>query len=353
MNIFKLVALILANQVKEAAGWVQDNITLSMRLLYVSIAVPGLLIAAGIGVGSYAYANDWTTGLALAKACMLLAGVLYGLLSTLFWIRATILIHLVSLATQGLGKFTDKVGVLSTAKAEEYVQWLRNVTAWATAVCIYAALIPFWHSLTWAAVAVICLIFFSAVYSARWETSPRLRQITTIAAFLIFGVATLAMINPRFASAIGRLADSSADRLTDSSERRELLGKVSAKADKTAVEIDQALLLKLGERRNAIMKLAVELCGGRFCSDAEAVEYRKLEADMDKVRSGTYWKDQVVPLQPSGEPAVEAAPQLGASSDSSVDLPPPPPSARRVIRVKPAPAAEEDVFKELDKYPDL
>ena len=350
MNIFKLIALILGNQVKEAAGWVQDNVTLSMRLLYVSIAVPGLLIAAGIGVGSYAYANDWATGLMLAKACMLSAGLLFGLLSTLFWVRATILIHLVSLATKVAGKFTDKVGVLSTDTAEKFVQWLRNVTAWATAVCIYAALVPFWRSLTAAAVAIICLIFFSAIYSARWQTSPRLRQITTVVALFVFAVATMAMINPGFSSAIGSFVDSSADRLTDSSERREVLGQVSAKADKAAVEIDQELLAKLGERRNAIMKRAVELCSGRFCSEAEAAEYRELEVDMNKVRSGTYWKDQIAPT----ETAEGSLPQLGPGADStSVDLPPPPPSVRRVIRPKLTPVAAEDVFQELKKYSDL
>ncbi|MFA6604044.1 MAG: hypothetical protein WCT10_04385 [Patescibacteria group bacterium] len=350
MNLIKLIGLVIGNEAKDAAGWVKDNLTLSERLLYVSVIVPGLLMATGVVVGFYAYEHEIAAGLTAAKGCMLAAGILYGLLSTLFWIRATILIHLVSLATKGLNKFTDKVEVLSTETAEKFVRWLRGITAWLTAACLYAAVIPFWRSLTATAVSVICLIFFSAVYSSHWFEGPRLRKFTVSAAAIIFVIATLAMVNPRFAAAFGQLADSSADQLTDISERRDLLGQVSAQADKAATEIDQQLLLKLGERRNAILKRAVELCDGRFCSEAESADYGKLEADMEKVRNGSYWKDLTGPT----ESATGTFRQSDGSVGSIVDLSPPPPAARQATKAKHQPAApDEDVFQELSKYPDL
>ncbi len=361
MNAIKLIGLILGNNVKDAAAWVKDNVDLSLRLLYTSIGLPLLLLVAGMTVGGLG-AEGVGQGLIIA------AGFISALLLSLFWVRATVLVNIIVLGTHAANMLFSRVKPLQRDEAESFVRWLRGVTTWATAVCLYAQIIPLWRSIATSAIVATCLIFFAAVLSSGWFQGRAFRIAVTVAVGIIFIGGTIALVNPRFARNVRETVGGSTNVVSDWSERREALNQVQTDAAKRAAEMDKVLLKKLTDRQNALRQRAIEMCNGRFCSDAEAAEYAQIEKDIAAINGGTYWRSQMTPpdqrpsLPPSSAPSgasVSEPPPVGSvvQPESSSARLPPPSVARVTGRPKPPETQTvgdpADPFRELDKYPDL
>ncbi len=356
MNAIKLIGLILVNNAKDAAGWVKDNIELSLRLLYTAIGLPVLLLAAGMTAGRLG-AEDLGQGLIIA------AGFIAALLLSLFWVRATVLANIIVLATAGANGLFSRIKPVSRDSAESFIRWLRGVTTWATAVCLYAQIIPLWRSITTSAIVATSLIFFAAVLSSGWFQGRSFRVAVTIAVGLIFVFGTIALVSPKFAKSVRESADGTVSKVTGWSDRREALNEVQNDAAKRATELDKALLQKFAERQNALRERAIKLCDGRFCSDAEAAEYARIEKDIAAINGGRYWKslldrpDGQLSAQPNPVEAEPPASEPAIQPESSQSRLPPPSVPRVRARSKPAPVQPavdtSDPFRELDKYPDL
>lgn len=359
MNLIKLLALIMGNKVKDAAEWVKDNIDLSLRLLYLSIGLPLLLTLIGLLTAGL---SDNATVVAVGRGLIIVSGLVSSMLLTLFWVRATVLVDIIVYATKGANLVTDKVKPLSVDSAEKFIQWLRGVTTWITVVWLYVMIVPIWRDLEITAIVLTCIVFFSGVMSSRWFNTPLAKKVVTMAVILIFIFGTLATVSPAFVGGVRNLANSFVGEATVRHERQERLNEVQQAARRDQDALDQSLLKSMTVRQQQIRQRAVELCGGRFCSEAEAAEYRQLEQDSRRVSEGTYWQQQASQSVP---PAVPVRPGQGAvvgnGGSSSAELPPPLSPRRQAVGVRrdvparqpPVPGSLDEVFQELEKYPEL
>ncbi len=359
MNLLKLVALILGNKVKDAADWVRNNLDLTLRLLYLSIGLPLLLTFTGLLVAGL---TEDAGLIAFGRGLIIVSGLVSSILLTLFWVRATVLVDIIVYATKGAGLVTDKIKPLDTAQAEKFIQWLRGITTWITVVWLYVMIVPVWRDLGTTAIVLTCIVFFSGVMSSRWFNSPLMKKVVTLAVVLVFLFGTAAAISPKFAAGVRNWASSFIGDVTVKQERQDRLSEVQRAAKQEEAVLDQSLLRSLTDRQQQIRRRALELCNGRFCSEQEAAEYGRLEQDIRRVTEGTYWQQQAVPVQP---PPV-AAGERPVDGSSSADLPPPLSPRRQVsppVAVPgqspvrrgppPRPGSLDEVFQELDKYPEL
>ena len=359
MNLFKLLGLIIGNNLKDAEAWLERNakearrkVELTVRLLCVAIGIPVVMLFTGILLANQC--GDAPAG-HFGRGLIVCAGLLSSALMLLFWIRAIVIVNIVVFAAKGANLVTDKIKPIDRDEAEKFLRWLRHVTTWVTAVWLYLMIFPVWHDLKITAVTVTCLLFFSGVMSSEWfqPVRPYARYAAMIIALGVFGFCTFWAVSPEFV-----------DSITVKRERLEKLSQERQAAAKQEADLDQAVLQKLNARQQQLRRRAFELCAGHFCGDEEMNEYRQNEARIKDVQDGTYWQKQLrteaaVPPAASAPAAVLSGPSGDASQ---ADLPPPA-AARQAVRskgalprVKPALTIEgsEDVFDELDrKYPGL
>jgi len=354
MNFIKLVALILGNKVKDAAEWVRDNIDLTLRLLYLSIGLPLLLTVAGLLTAGL---SDNVRAIAFGRGLIIVSGLVSSLLLTLFWVRATVLVDIIVYATKGAHLVTDKIKALDINEAEKFIQWLRGVTTWITAVWLYVMVVPIWRDLEIMAIVLTCIVFFSGVMSSRWFGGPLARKVVTIGVVAVFAFGTVATISPDLVGGVRDLTNSYVGDAAVRKERLERLKEVQQAAKKQENVLDESLLRSLADRQQQIRRRALELCGGKFCSEQEAAEYARLADDIRHVADGTYWERQApVPAAPT-VPALNGR-SYGSGDGTSSDLPPPLSPRRQTAtgstrHVAPRAGSLDEVFQELDKYPEL
>jgi hypothetical protein len=351
MNLIKLITLIAANKAKDAAEWVKGNLDLTLRLLYLSIGLPLVLTFAGLLIAGLS-GND--AAVTLGRTLIIVSGVVSSVLLTLFWVRATVLVDMIVYATKGMNLVTDKVKSLDMEEAERFIRWLRGITTWLTVVWLYVMIFPVWRNLDVTAVVIVCIIFFSGVMSSRWFDGPWARRLVTLSVLTTFVFGTLWMVSPSFVRSIKDKVNSYVGNVAEKQERRESLNEVQTTAMRAATEQDKVLLLTLTERQKQLRRRAIELCGGKLCSVQEAKEYRQIEEDRRRINEGTYWQQQAVdePVPPPSAVLPREEPAIGLSAD----LPPPvsPIRKKTATASQPRPASsQDDVFKELEKYPDL
>jgi hypothetical protein len=367
MNIVKVLGLVLANNAKDVVEAGKDNLRLTLRLLYVAIGVPLVLLILGVITGGIGEAAGAGAVVATGKGLITAAGFIATLLLMLFWVRATVFAHIIWAASQGAHVLSEKIPGVELFKIQRFAKWLRGVTVWICMACLYAQVVPVWRHLGWSAIAATCILILSGVMSAGWFNGWIARYVGTFAVLAIFVVSTARLVSPRFAHAMESYAEVYFGRMTDVGERNDRMSAVTREGDRSAAEIDQALLRRFVEERNGIRRRAAELCNGDYCSDADRRRAEDLDRDIERIRGGSYWNER----NRSGGAARVSAPVPPVRTEGgSSDLPPPPsvprvetaprtevPPVRTPDRTAPRPTTTRpglgDVYRECERYPEL
>lgn len=356
MNILKLLFLYPAVKVKEAGEWASRKVAALKRQAICLLTIPPLLIALGVYVG-------WSGNPAAARWLAAIGGLVAALLSTLMLLRAAFLAEVIATASELVGKikYVGVLNIVTRDQARKLVKVLANVNAWIAGLAVYAVVVPMWTRPVLSVIVAICMLFFAAIMSAGWFSSPWTRRIMAAFVTLTFIFCTLTLVSPRFGDAVGGLTDEAVTEATDWSARREKLAEVSSAARQTSADIDKQLLEQKTIRQNFLKKRAVEVCSGNFCTEAERQEYLRLGEETMSIADGSYWQkigaDSTAPVQ-----ALQGAEDLNGSEGNAELLPPDvnPLGKRPTVKaiksgdlVNGATSDEEDTFSELDKYPNL
>ncbi|KPJ84825.1 hypothetical protein AMJ57_05295 [Parcubacteria bacterium SG8_24] len=365
MNLFKLIALVLGKEIKDLSGetydWSHERLHHGLRVLYLACGFPVAALVIGIIVGAIGehLANPAVVHagrLTIAFGC-LISVVLFAL----FWVKAVVLTHLVAFVSMGAGAVWDRIPQLELDRANQFLRWMRGITAWAAMVCLYAMVIPVWRNVYAFVVAVTCLMIFAAILSSRWFDGIWARRIAAGLVLVIFVGATFVMLSPGLSATIQATLDEGFGSADSWSERRQMIAGVTREQDSRAHELDVKLLDQLLKRQNKIRERAVELCQGKFCSLAEQLEFKENEEKISRLRAGNYWNP---PESDKDRPGASGQAQRGQTKgkrgrSGTAHLPPPPvvqderPVRSRGSKATGGSSSLDEVYQELDKYSDL
>lgn len=367
MNFIKWLGLVLTREAKDVYEYGHEHVVHTMRVLYLAIAVPAVLLVLGVIFGAVGENASITWMVGTAQWMLSIAGFLAALLLTLFWVRAVVFSYLIVIASKGARWVWREIPDVELETAQAFLRWLRGVTLWISAAALYAQIVPVWRNVGVSLVVGTCVFIFSAMMSAQWFDGKWARRFLAFAVVAIFATSTVTLVSPGFARSVRTSVERRFDRADTANERRNRLSAIDREAESRATEVDAALLRQLGERRNELRRRAVELCRGVFCSEEERREYAELGTRMDRIRAGTYWDSGNGDRRASDAGADRALPAVPARRSSAAMLPPPPvrrgtehvdrPAHRDTSRTSTVPRlSEEDadeVFEELDtKYAD-
>lgn len=305
LNVLRLFVLTTAKDAYEEAS---ENLRLTLKLVYVAIGAPILLLLIGTSFGIGGLTD-------VARGFNTAAGFLGTVLLALVWVRSVTFGYIALFLAKGVKVVSgDAIKISDELEIERFSKWLRGLTAWASGVCLYAQLVPIWRHPGVSVVAATCIMIIAAIMSAKWFDSNVPKYVFAGATVVVFAVTTLSLVSPKF-------------NLAFQNHKDRVLG-----AEQFS-EADKDLLTQKQNERAKIIRRAVDLCGGELCN-GDKEKLAKLDQDIADLQQGTYWERRLngaAPVTPA--PAVEAPKAVNGKS-SVADLPPPP-----VAPTTPAPTA--------------
>lgn len=297
-RILNVLRLFVMTSAKDAYEEAKENLRLTLNLVYAAIGAPILLLVIGTGFGVCGLTD-------VARGFNIASGFLGTALLALVWIRAVTFGYIALFLAKGVKAVSgEKIDITDEFEIDRFSMWLRGVTAWASGVCLYAQVVPVWKHLGISVIAATCIMILAAIMSARWFNSNAPKYVFVVATVLVFAVTTLQLVSPKFNQAFqtGKDRVLGADRLD---------------------ETDKDLLTQKQAERAKILKRAVELCKGEYCTEEDRKQVVKLDKDIADLQQGTYWESRnAITVTASVSPKAEAP--KAANGPSVTDLPPPP-----------------------------
>lgn len=360
MNFLEIPVLLFTKSAAEMAVEGRAKAVGLVRLLYVSVAAPVVLLALGAVLGRWGDWLGWSWLTAPASFLVYVAAVLGSVLWAWLWVRAAVYANLFLLASKVTGSLSEKLPHLGEKGREEtrdLVKWARGLAAWF--IFTFAAVL-FIHRVdnVWRhvdKVAVLLVVSLALAMMSSWFSKPWGRVIGYSATLAFACFTLLSYASPAFAEVSG-------DFLGWSLGRGGMSAVTEARRDE-AEALDRALLDKLYAEVNDLRRRGIEQCSGEFCpGDEEKVA--DLEARITRLKRGTYWNRQLAGSQTTN---------LTSDTEASpTEVSPPPPAPKKMTTGKPAavrlrrgaqPPAESSrpsgerlgggVWDELSKYPNI
>ncbi len=281
--------ILLFGTVESYLDWSERQFKEAVKLFYYAVFGAGGLLLAGIAT---AYAGHEHPGQAMINV----AGLALSLLLALCFWKLKVTSYPVTLTAQAIGEIAaKKIGGLKEEVKKEFYK-LRNITAWITALALYAEIVPVYRNPMVSCVAATAIMAIVAISESKWFHSNFFRYVCAGGAGLTLLLSTLKLVRPTAADGIGDHAERAADWIA------------GIKKDEPA------------QRKPA-----------PTASSPAAVPPKTGGADVDLA-------------PPENAPATPIIAQRSSSSQEPTAAPP----RRRYSKEE-----LDEVFSELDKYPDL
>lgn len=359
MNVFKVIALFVAGTAREIAHEGKETLRLTKNLLILSILFPVMLLTIGVSLGALGESLDSTGTVSVGQGFIVVGSFAASLLMAFVLIRASVLAYVLLAASKLASKAFDIFPGLETEEIKSVSRKLSATMAFITGACLYAQVVPIWRAVGISLIAATAMLGLAYVMAAGWYNGKWARIALTSFMLLALAFSTARIASPRFARAVAEY-------------NQRMLGSDRLNAT------DDRLYRRFVTERDEIRTRAVDQCGGRYCSEADARRVSELEQHIARLQNGTYWENvgrsttapvAVASDRPSAPPPVVNP----VGSAGSADLPPPPavprrtapvtgstavddptgaPGDARPVRRRPRPASD-DTFRELERYSDL
>lgn len=357
MNVFKVIALFVAGSARELANEGKETLRLTKNLLILSILFPVALLVIGVGLGALGESLDSTGVISTGQGFIVVGSFAASLLMAFVLIRATVLAYVLVAASKFASKALEIFPDLKSTEITETARKLAGGMAFITGACLYAQVVPVWRAVGISLIAATSMLGLAYVMAAGWYNGKWAKVALTSLILLSLAFSTARIASPRFARAVAEY-------------NQRMLGSDRLNAT------DDRLYRRFVTERDEIRTRAVDQCGGRYCNEADARRVAELEQHIARLQNGTYWESagrtSTAPVadasvRPSAPPPVVNP----VGNAGSADLPPPPAVPRRdaprataddsltgVSAAAPARAprarsSAEEVFRELNQFPDL
>lgn len=351
MNVLKVIALFIAGSAREIANEGKEALRLTRNLLVLAVLLPLALLVLGVGLGALGESLDSMGTVGVGQAFIVVGAFLASMLLGFVLVRAAVLGYVLVAGSKMARLAFDAFPGLETTEVKEAARKLSGLMAFITGACLYAQVVPIWRAVGISLIALTSMLGLAYVMAAGWYGGKWAKIALTSFMLLSLAFSTARIASPRFARGLAEFNQRhlGPDRISDT---------------------DGRLLRRFAEERDAIRRRAVDDCGGRYCSEADARRISDLEQNIARLQNGTYWENagpatNVAPAAPVSVSTVP--PSVGTSG--SVGLPPPPSVPRRdapaAATATDAPHAAvptsahprrpraREVFRELDGYPEV
>jgi len=350
MNVLKVIALFVAGSAREIAHEGKETLRLTRNLLILAILLPLALLILGVSLGALGEALDSSGTVSTGQGFIVVGAFLASMLLGFVLVRASVLGYVMVAGSKLASVAFSAFPGLETEEVKNAARKLSGFMAFITGACLYAQVVPIWRAVGVSLIAATSMLGLAYVMAAGWYNGKWAKVALTSFMLLSLGFSTARIASPRFARGLAEFNQRhlGPDRMNDT---------------------DGRLLRRFAEERDAIRRRAVDDCGGRYCSEADARRISDLEQNIARLQNGTYWESlgNAATVAPAARPATVVAPPA-VGTPGSVGLPPPPSVPRRDAPVaaaapdastvvpstaRPRRPRSSEVFRELDGYADI
>lgn len=344
---------------------VSNRIRHTMRLLCLAILVPAVSITLGmLSAGLGERVLDSAFLVTFGKLLIGVSVIYSGILLTLFWIIVSVSTEAVVVGSAIVSKFWKDCTSLEQEMATKAIRGLAGVVASIMLIGLVATLFPLWRNFSLTLVVVVGIFFLVYCDMAGWVRGRIIRDSIMAVTFCLVICSLLTLMWPAESAAVRDTIGGYVGRWAGDANGDARVREIEREYRQEHDQLVQREMRRVVERQNQLRAMGLMKCGRPFCSKADKIEYKANAEKYERLKSGTYWR------------TVRAAASKPASSGASAPaaVPVPGPSAVKVsgIPALPPPLPEhvsgtgsgsgttgqlkpdwEDIFRELDKYPDL
>lgn len=363
MNAIRLIALLISNNTLAAVKLARENVMHTLRILYLAILLPVILIVGGVLLSRAGYPGNQTM-IGAGKALVVVGGLLNAALLFICWARSAIVAYIFLVVSKGLDLIPKlELPEVHREDVDSFLRWIRSWNAWIMGAALYAMILPVHRSLMVSSVVVMTWFIIAAMMSAKWFGGDRARKVLATAVGLILLGGSVLQLAPEIAPQLSSVFSGffrDAQSWNASRAQKQVIGR-SAREDRARIEA--GMMSKLLDEQNDILKCSARNSGS-FCSIADAKRYQEIQDIVAGLESGDYWDAASRKLLPkprsasvrtgSGSPAPRrtetSAPVVTDVRDLVQTVPRKPvrKSGRKLTRKQ-----LKHVYSELGKYDDL
>lgn len=209
MNLFRILSLHPRIFLRKAMRSAERT----LFILSFAVAVPVLLVIAGLGIGHAGVRLGSPAMENAARWIIAVAAFLCSVYLLYFWIRVLFMTHGIVLFSKGAHAVKPGVSAIEREEAEKFIRWLAGITGWITLVCVFAMVFPLWRNVLVTLIVAVAMIGLSRAMTAQWFHGRMAQYAYLAAVLLVIVIGTLHLVSPKLTESIRGAGESGIDRV--------------------------------------------------------------------------------------------------------------------------------------------